>query len=171
MNISGFSFVWSWSKNILYQAKNINSVFLVYGSNTSYYEWFLDHEKPDIILWIWDYSWVDNKLLRIESYCDNRFRNDLRWANIYSKNSLYIPNSLNKNFKTWKWMWNWRCNNTCYKLSKYIQKEKSLCKLIFVHIPKWYNWILAAKYIDELIKENFILNIKNLDENCTISTI
>lgn len=151
MNISSFSFCKTRSQWILYKTQWQDSCYLVYGSNTSHYEIFLYHEKPDLIVWLWDYTGVDQDNLRIESYCTNSFRNDTvdGWPQIQFP--LYVPEFVPEWFKAWKGMWNWFCNNTCYKLLKWIEWNSPDTKLLFIHIPESYNWSNTVTAISHLM--------------------
>ena len=151
MLISTFSFCKTRSSWIMYKTQWQDSCYLVYGSNTSPYELFLHHEKPDLIIGMWDYTGVDQDSLRIESYCTNSFRNETvdGWDQI--QYPLYVPIKAPLGFKKWTGMWNWFCNNTCYKLLKWVESEKSVAKLLFIHIPKSYNWSEAVTAISHLM--------------------
>lgn len=151
MIISTFSFCKTRSAWIMYKTRWQDSCYLVFGSNTSSYREFLCHEKPDLIIWMWDYTWVDQDTLRIETYCNDSLSNDsTNWCETV-KYPLYVPNRLPLGFKTGNNMGNGYRNTTCYTLLKQIESEKSDAKLLFIHIPKIYNRGSAITEVSYLI--------------------
>lgn len=151
MHIASFSFCKTRSQWILYKTKWQDSCYLIYGSNTGSYETFLCHDKPDLIVGLGDYTGVDQDNLRIESYCTNSFRNEIVDWSSKIKYSLYVPERLPLGFKRGTGMWNWFCNNACYKLLKWIEWKKLKTQLVFIHIPKNYNRGEAATTISHLM--------------------
>lgn len=92
----------------------------------------------DFVVWFGDYSWSDSSKLKIESYCDNKFRNMFYKYDINKKYSLTLPPKVDKNFTKIgvNWMGNWFCNITCCLISELIVSRKLNSKLIFIHVPK-----------------------------------
>lgn len=132
MNIIWFSFANTDSVQILKQLDDLDFSYI--ATNDSDYKVILE-TKPDIIIWLWDYTGRDQQELRFESYCTNKFRNSLiDWDNI-QKYMLYIPKT-RLAYKVWRWMGNWYCNRACFLLSNLIHDSKHWSKIIFIHIPK-----------------------------------
>lgn len=107
----------------------------------------------DFIIWFWDYSWRDLSLLKIESRCDNEFRNSYLDINQKVIHNLYIPDSIDPNeCRIWtNWMGNGYCNKACYELCKKAENEWVNVAIIFVHIPNNISFECALSQISQII--------------------
>lgn len=153
MNIIWFSFHWTKSSNILKEINDIDNKILINNSDVSKIIKII--KSYDIIIWIGDYTWRDYKKNRIEKYCNNKFRNSLINVNTIDNIELYTPNDVDW-FKLWNGMWNWFCNNSSYKISKYITENNINTKMMFIHVHKNYNKQEAINDINKVIT-----NMKN----------
>lgn len=148
-----FSFSNTRSAKILESLKWFDHKVILSWSDITPLEPFI--EKYDLIIGVWDYSWVDQKQVRVESFCTNKRRNQMVDSNELLKYSLFIPAGLGNSFKIGKWMGNSYCNNACYKLVQIIVKMKSKARVVFLHIPKWINRGLIWNKIQQIVKDNF----------------
>jgi len=153
MNIIWFSFNWTKSSNILKEINDIDNKILINNSDVSKITKVI--KNYDIIIWIGDYTWRDDKKIRIERCCNNKFRNSLIKTNTVDNIELYTPNDIDW-FKIWNSMWNWFCNNSSYIISKYIIENNINTKMVFIHVHKSYSKQEAINNINKVIT-----NIKN----------
>lgn len=107
------------------------------------------------LIWFGDYSRRDNKKLKVESMCDNRFRNDLQGSKVKTIYRLFLPRWIMQGrFNIWiNGMGNWYCNNTCYLLSKAIESDLLNVKLMFIHVPRNQSCMWFKELILSLIND------------------
>lgn len=106
--------------------------------------------QPYYILGLGQYSGKDADLLKIETYCSNKFRNTVRGAR-YDEIRLdnFLTPGLHSRYA--KSMGNSYCNLISYLIMSQIREKNLQTKNSFVHIPRSFDVHLAMNKISRMI--------------------
>lgn len=105
------------------------------------------------IVWFWDYTGRDQDQLKLESKCNNVFRNSFIEGSETIQFDLFVPEGLNlEKYSIGKnWMGNGFCNKACYELCRKAENEWVDVAIIFVHIPNNVSFEYALNQILQII--------------------
>jgi pyrrolidone-carboxylate peptidase len=147
-----FSFKGNISEEVLQLCQFANSYYIL--SDLKFIDNFVDElvgKNPKYIIGLGLYNGRDKDKLRIESTCNNQFRNDIigNMFNEYAINNFFKESSYMKKSKG---IGNSYCNYISYRIMNLIQQKKLDSQYTFIHIPQGFDQEIAAEEILSNIK-------------------
>ncbi len=150
--IYGFAFGRTIASSVLYQIKNLDCCYLVFGiSSIDGYMNFLVKHQPKYILGLGVYTGKDQGEIRIEKKCTNKFRNGFIEGNtiIEQKINPFLRPIAGVKFA--EGIGNSYCNYISYRITTLIKSGDLKSKYCFLHIPISFEINLAARIIDKMV--------------------
>lgn len=138
---------------VLYQLKNIDCCYLVFGNNIDHYLDMLIHDQPSYILGLESYSAVDQDKIRIETICSNQLRNDFLEGNTCKETEIQPFLKPTPLAKIASGIGNSYCNMVSWKIMELINQQKLRSQYTFLHVPKIMKPLAVSQEIDLILQE------------------